>query len=44
MTKKTHKNKNNDEWIWEQNEEVVEALRKLHQIQHQKQSKLPTNT
>jgi hypothetical protein len=31
MTKKNYKDKNDNEWTWEENAEVLEALKKLHE-------------
>lgn len=44
MTERTYKDKNNNDWSWEENAEVLEALKQLHQLQNQEQSKRTTDS
>lgn len=44
MTERTYKDKNGNDWSWEENAEVLEALKQLHQLQSQEQSKSSTDT
>jgi hypothetical protein len=37
MTKRTYITKSGDQYEWEENAEVLEALKQLHQPQHQEQ-------
>jgi hypothetical protein len=40
MTKRTYITKSGDQYEWEETKEVVEALKKLHQSESQKQQQV----
>jgi hypothetical protein len=43
MTIKKHKDKNNNEWVWEETPDTIEALKQFHEIVKKTNERKETN-